>query len=568
MSKKDCFQRIGLICFLVLFLSVANSYGQSRIGSGSADDDVICAVYVTGIGCGNCAVTDPAIFKEWTAKNRKLIVFEYEIYSHRNENNDVKDDYFRIYASGKPSGVPFLLLNKDRVEIGRSNVLNMWDDLTKMKVNDFPSRYGFPIAFRDLNIAGMEGAMNIWTKNRVLISDPGHGGDSQLLRRLLTAQEVNAALRGVDYEEVPPEPVLISHFDISFENAVKIGPWRLQWNGEAAVKEPEPSPQPSPVSPDSSQGSLLGMLGILVFIGVSFLFLNRKRKIRKGQPAKTAWTARWKDILVAGVVVVGLILFFILAKNVSSDYLEKTGHQLPLPIFTFLIAIVDGFNPCNMFVLTCLMALLVATSSARLRLYAVGLSFVAMVYLFYFTFMAAWLNIFKYIGFIRPLSIALGVIAILAGLINCKELFFFRKGLTLTVSEKNKGPLMQKMDRMKDIIRNGSFPLLISSSIGLAALASLVELPCTAGFPIIYTGVLTGRGLGDTWIYYAYLMLYNLFYVIPLLVIISVFIYTLRARQLTQRQIEIMKFIGGVIMLLLGIILLVNPGLIGIQIHT
>ncbi len=111
-----------------------------------------------------------------------------------------------------------------------------------------------------------------------------------------------------------------------------------------------------------------------------------------------------------------------------------------------------------------------------------------------------------------------------------------------------------------------SFPLLITSSLGLAALASLIELPCTAGFPIIYTGVLSGRGLDSTVLYYVYLAFYNAVYVVPLLVIVTIFIHTFRARQITQRQMEIIKFIGGIIMVLLGIILLVKPALLGLSV--
>ena len=110
-------------------------------------------------------------------------------------------------------------------------------------------------------------------------------------------------------------------------------------------------------------------------------------------------------------------------------------------------------------------------------------------------------------------------------------------------------------------------PLLIFSSIGLAVFASLVELPCTAGFPIIYTGILSSKVLESTFWYYLYLLFYNLVYVAPLLVIVTVFILTFRAKAISKRQIQIIKFIGGIIMILLGLILLVNPGLIGLGIR-
>lgn len=180
--------------------------------------------------------------------------------------------------------------------------------------------------------------------------------------------------------------------------------------------------------------------------------------------------------------------------------------------------------------------------------------------------MAAWLNIFKYIGFIAPLRIGIGLIALIAGLINCKELVAFRKGITLMIQEQHKNPLLKRIEKMKVIIINGSMPTLILTSISLATFASLVELPCTAGFPIIYTGIITGKILTNSFYYYLYLLFYNFIYVIPLIVIIAIFGYTFKGKQITQRQMAIIKFIGGLIMILLGIILLFNPRLIGINI--
>ena len=267
----------------------------------------------------------------------------------------------------------------------------------------------------------------------------------------------------------------------------------------------------------------------------------------------------WK---IALVTVIVLVILFLGAKWIPTDALKQLGVTLPLPLFTFVIAFIDGFNPCNLFVLTLLLGFLISASHSRFRIYLVGYTFVFVVWIFYFLFMAAWLNVFKYIGLVTPLRIAIALIALIAGLINCKELVYFKKGVSLTIPESQKGPLYRKFRRMKEVMAKESIPALLISSVTLAVFTSLIELPCTAGFPIIYTGVLSGRYLEKGLDYYMYLVYYNLVYVIPLVVVIGIFGFVLKARKITQRQVQIIKFVGGAIMILLGIILLINPKLI------
>ena len=274
--------------------------------------------------------------------------------------------------------------------------------------------------------------------------------------------------------------------------------------------------------------------------------------------------SRKKTVLWIIIIVLLLVGFFILTKYASTDFLKNLGISLPLPLFTFIIALVDGFNPCNLFVLTLLIGLLVSASHSREKIYITGYTFIAVVYVIYFLFMATWLNVFKFVGFIDPLRYSIAAIAILAGVVNCKELFFFRKGITLMIQDKHKAPLVKRIERVKEVFVKGSIPMLISASVVLAAFASLVELPCTAGFPLIYTGVLAGKVLETSFSYYAYLLFYNLVYILPLSVIIGIFGCTMKAKQISKRQMQVIKFIGGAIMLLLGLILLINPEIIGL----
>ncbi|MBT7380281.1 hypothetical protein HN818_01175 [archaeon] len=271
-----------------------------------------------------------------------------------------------------------------------------------------------------------------------------------------------------------------------------------------------------------------------------------------------------KKITIFLISIVALLTFFFLTKNLSVNILDNLGLNLPLPLFTIIIALIDGFNPCNLFVLTLLLSLMLTESHSRKKIYLVGFSFIIVIYLFYFLFMATWLNIFKYIGFIDPLRIGIAIIAITAGIINCKELFYYRKGITLMVQDKHVGPLKRKIQHVAKLINKGSTLTLIGASIVLAIFASLVELPCTAGFPIIYAGVLTGVILENSLFYYLYLALYNLIYVLPLIIIISLLGYIFHGKQISKRTMSLIKYVGGFIMLLLGIVLLINPGLLGV----
>lgn len=269
-----------------------------------------------------------------------------------------------------------------------------------------------------------------------------------------------------------------------------------------------------------------------------------------------------RKIIIAILIAAALTIFFFLARQASPGALKEFGLGMSLPWFTVFIAIIDGFNPCTIWVLTFLLVLLISVSEDRKRIFITGFTFVAVIFTVYFLFMAAWLNIFCCIGFIEPLRIAIALVALIAGAINCKEFFAFRKSVTLMIQERHKPLIKEKIERMKEIIKYGSLPALIMASVVLAVFASFVELPCTAGWPIIYTGVLSAKVFEGGISYYFYLLLYNFIYIIPLSAIILVFGWFFKGRKITKEQTQIIKLIGGVIMIALGIILLVNPELL------
>lgn len=236
---------------------------------------------------------------------------------------------------------------------------------------------------------------------------------------------------------------------------------------------------------------------------------------------------------------------------------EINPSTVNLPVLTIIIGGLDGFNPCAIWVLCFLLTLLLYVKS-RKRMIIVGSIFVLTSGIVYFIFMTAWLNFFLFIGYVDIMRIIIGIVAIIAGALNAKDFFFFKKGVSLTIPESKKPALIK---RMRKIMKKEGLLALIVSTIGLAFFANLVELLCSAGFPAIYTRILTLNALPPVQ-YYLYLGLYNCVYVVPLLVIVSVFVITMGRRKVTETQGRILKLVSGVFMLILGILLILRPDIL------
>lgn len=229
-------------------------------------------------------------------------------------------------------------------------------------------------------------------------------------------------------------------------------------------------------------------------------------------------------------------------------------EQLSLPVLTVVMAGLDAFNPCAFFILLMLLSLLVHARNRRLML-LVGGVFVFFSGLIYFLFMAAWLNAFRWIGEIQAVTVGAGAVTVLFGLVNIKDFFWFKRGVSLSLDETSRQGLVA---RMRGLLRSDRLPALLTGTVLLAVAANSYELLCTVGFPMVYTRILTLHALPTTG-YYLYLALYNVIYVIPLLVIVLLFAITLGARKLTESEGRTLKLISGLMMLGLGLLLLFAP---------
>lgn len=228
--------------------------------------------------------------------------------------------------------------------------------------------------------------------------------------------------------------------------------------------------------------------------------------------------------------------------------------ELGLPAFTFLVGLVDGFNPCAMWILVFLLSVLVNIKD-RKKIVLIAGTFVVVSGLAYYAFMAAWLNLFMLIGIARPAQIMLGVFALLIGMINMKDFFFFKKGLTLSIPESSKPGIYR---RVREIVAAKYLTAALASVIALAVIVNMVELLCTAGLPALYTQILTMQDLPN-WKNYGYLGLYIAAYMLDDALLLGVVVATLSHRKLQEREGQWLKLVSGLVIVVLGLVMIFRP---------
>lgn len=225
-----------------------------------------------------------------------------------------------------------------------------------------------------------------------------------------------------------------------------------------------------------------------------------------------------------------------------------------LPLFTLAMGLLDGFNPCAMWVLLFLLSLLVRLQDRR-RMAMIAGTFVLVSGLVYYAFMAAWLNVFLAVGLSGPVRIGLAVLALMIAAVNLKDGLWGIGQVSLSIPATAKPGVYA---RMRQVMQAPSMSLAMVAVAGLALAVNFVELLCTAGLPAMYTAVLTQQQLGAGE-HYGYLALYILGYIADDSLMVGTAALALSHSKLSEVAGRRLKLISGVVMLILGCVMLFRP---------
>lgn len=262
------------------------------------------------------------------------------------------------------------------------------------------------------------------------------------------------------------------------------------------------------------------------------------------------------------IFLVILIALIALSYNTDFDDIEEPvlfGVDLQesgLFFAAFLIGLIDGFNPCAMWVLIYLITMASQMENKR-RMWIIVSIFLAASGILYFMILMGWTGLFKLVN-VRPVMIVIGLFAIGAG---AHQLYhFYRSGGKVVCEVGDLKSRKKTMSRIDKIIHSKLTFISILATIGLAFIINAIEFACSIGLPMVWGGLLGAADVGLTGIIF-YNLVYTFAFMLDDLIIFSVALFALQSVDL-DRYSGLSKLIGGIIMVLIGIVLLFFPGLL------
>ncbi len=227
---------------------------------------------------------------------------------------------------------------------------------------------------------------------------------------------------------------------------------------------------------------------------------------------------------------------------------------------SFIIGLIDGFNPCAMWVLIYLITL-VAELKDKKKMWLIAGTFLLASGVIYFVilslYLAGW-ELAIFMGYSSIVMTIAGIFALVSGAYFLND--FIKSGGKVVCNIGDMKKRSMTMNKIKDIVHS---PFTIPTFIGLVFLAfsvNLTEFFCSIGLPQVFTNIISVAEITNS-MQFVYIFIYIIAFMADDLLI---FFLALKALDtpVMDKYSGLAKLIGGVLMIVLGIILLFFPQLL------
>lgn len=235
---------------------------------------------------------------------------------------------------------------------------------------------------------------------------------------------------------------------------------------------------------------------------------------------------------------------------------EITAKEVSLPLLAVVIGLVDGFNPCAMWILIFLISMLFGLKDKR-KMWILGLTFIITSGIVYLLFMLSWLNLATFLNKVLLVRTLVALFAIIFGIVN---IYNYIKSLSKDTGCEvtNKKQRKKIIEYIKKVILDKKFILSILGIMLLAFSVNLIELLCSLGLPVIFTQVLSLNNLSSVE-YTIYMLIYIIFFLIDDIIIFVIAMKTLEIKAISNKYTKYSHLIGGLIMFIIGLLLMLKP---------
>ncbi len=276
-----------------------------------------------------------------------------------------------------------------------------------------------------------------------------------------------------------------------------------------------------------------------IFIGESFLQFtefssNQEEKILSAIEGE----AVERDCCVVRVPILGI---------------EMDTSELSLGVAAMGLGIIDGFNVCSIGALILILTIVLALDSRKKMLFFGGLFIFTTVAVYgSLVFVWGWL-LEMLIGEQETLRMIIGFAALAGSIYFFKEFWrFFKYGPTCKSSDSflAKGAT-EKLRKSFEDPKRGMFYLALSV-VSFAGIITIVELPCSVGIPLTFSGILAGADI-PLLSYVFYILIFLFFYMLIEIVIFVGAILTKNIWFAGSKAITWITFLGALVLLYLAI---------------
>jgi len=234
---------------------------------------------------------------------------------------------------------------------------------------------------------------------------------------------------------------------------------------------------------------------------------------------------------------------------------KKDAKEVPIILSAILIGLIDGFNPCAMWILLFLISMLLGMKDKK-RMWALGITFLVSSAAVYFLFLISWLNLAVFLNKIIYIRVAIAFVAVIFGTYSVVKFFGNKKDDGCEVVDtKNRKRIINSI---KKIVKEKSFILALLGIVLLAASVNIIELLCSLGLPVMFSEILTINEVSGL-MQIIYSLIYVFFFLIDDIIIFVIAMKTLEIKAISNKYGKYSHLIGGIIMLIIGLLMILKP---------